>query len=51
MEKPMKPGQKKDCKKEEKKKGKVKTKLMAKELTEAELDKIQGGIARNGKPS
>ena len=50
MEKPMKPDQKKDRKKDEKKKGKVKTKLTAKELTEGELDKVQGGIAKSGKP-
>jgi hypothetical protein len=47
MEKPMKPDQEKDRKKEEKKnekkKGKVKSKLTAKELTEGELDKVQGG--------
>jgi|ERR1700684_3469693 hypothetical protein len=50
VEKPMKPDQKKDHKKDEKKKGKVKTKLTSKELTEGELDKVQGGIARNAKP-
>ena len=47
MEKPMKPDQKKDRKKDEKKndkkKGKVKSKLTSKELTEGELDKVQGG--------
>jgi hypothetical protein len=49
VEKPMKPDQKKDRKKEKKKKGKAK-KLTSKELTDGELDKIQGGIARNPKP-
>jgi hypothetical protein len=33
-------------KKDGKKKGKVKTKLTTKELTEGELDKVQGGVWR-----
>jgi hypothetical protein len=43
-------------KKDGKEKGKVKTnklklqKVTAKELTEGELDKVQGGIARNPRP-
>jgi hypothetical protein len=50
VEKPMKPDRKKNRKKDEKKKRKVKTSQTSKELTEGELDKVQGGIARNAKP-